>query len=426
MAADELVISAGPGERRIAVLARGRILEIHVARSGDLVGGVWLGRVVEVNRGVKAAFVDLGTGRPGFLPGLDHEVGDPVLVQATAEPREGKGCMLSGAPSLPGRLLAFAPFRPGIAVSRRLPLPERRRLEEILTALVRPGEGLVARSAAAGQPAETLAAEAEALRRRWEDLAARAKAARWPALLLPPDPLARLLTDHPGVVRILADDDLAFVEARRFGIAERRPGVMALTGFDDVLAAALEPTAPLPGGGRLTFERTAALIAIDVDGAGRPPAEANLAAAGEVAAQIRLRGLSGHLVLDAIPERGRGGQDRLLDALRRAVANDPTPTHVVGTSPLGLVEMTRERRRAALDEVLLEPAARRPTPETVALAALREVDRRGRAVIAAAPEVTEALARMPARAEAEARLGRRLALVPQPGRQRQDWEVRDS
>ncbi|MBF0391892.1 MAG: hypothetical protein HQL38_04345, partial [Alphaproteobacteria bacterium] len=148
MAADKLLISAGPGERRIAVVARDRIVEIHIARTGDLVGGVWLGRVVEVNRGLKAAFVDIGAARPGFLPGTDHQTGDPVLVQATAEPREGKGCMLSGAPSLPGRLLAFAPFRPGIAVSRRLPPPERRRLEEILTDLVRPGEGLVARSGA--------------------------------------------------------------------------------------------------------------------------------------------------------------------------------------------------------------------------------------------------------------------------------------
>ena len=144
--------------------------------------------------------------------------------------------------------------------------------------------------------------------------------------------------------------------------------------------------------------------------------------------QMRLRNLSGHILFDAIPSRGRGALRRLVERMREAVAADPIPTEVVGTTPLGLVEMTRERRRASLAEVMLEVQIAR-SPETVALDALRIVlagaaRHGGSPRLAVAPEVAGALRRLTdAVAETERRLARPLILSPETGRGRDEVDV---
>jgi ribonuclease E/ribonuclease G len=104
--------------------------------------------------------------------------------------------------------------------------------------------------------------------------------------------------------------------------------------------------------------------------------------------------------------------------LRQAVAADPTPTHILGATALGLVELTRERRHAGLAETMLDPAASQRSAETIALAALRlvlaETRATGRAAgLACAPEIARRIEALPGpRAEAEARLGQSLILRP--------------
>jgi len=119
---------------------------------------------------------------------------------------------------------------------------------------------------------------------------------------------------------------------------------------------------------------------------------------------------------------------RLVEQLREAVAADPVPTEVVGTTPLGLIELTRERRRASLAEVMLETQTAR-SPETVALDALRTVlagaARHGGAPrLLVGPEVASALRRLTlALSETERRLARSLAVTTEAGRGREDVDV---
>lgn len=430
MAGVEVVVSPGPGETRLAVLEDGLVVQIVIARSGAGPGSVWLGRIVRAEHGL--AFVDIGGARPGvaFAKGLAE--GESVLVQCVIEARADKGPELTIKPSLAGRMVAYTPAAPGVAVSRRISdLAERERLLTTARALAAPDEGVVVRTQATGAPTAALAEDLGALRAAWRDIQARAASTQPPALLWEPDPLDRLLADLSDVRAIIVDDDATFAAVRRrhpeLAARHRDGSAFAAYGVDDTLSEALEPRVSLPSGGSLVIEETTALTAIDVNSGGGKAGDANREAVAAIARQLRLRNLSGHIVVDFIPERGREARRGLIEAMRRAVASDPVPTHVVGTSPLGLVEMTRERRRASLNELMLE-TARNLTAEALALGTLRRLVREsaghGTPTIAASPDVIEALRRLPqAMGAAADRIGRMPVLRGEAGRGRDDIDI---
>ncbi len=425
MAADSIILSWGPGETRIALLLDGHPVEFRILREGQAYGGIWRGRVVGVNRALGAAFVDIGLARPGFLPAKALHEGQSVLVQATADPRPGKGAKLGTEISLPGRYAVYLPQGSGLFLSKRLDPERRERLERLGWSLLRPDEGAILRHAAAGVPEEKVAAELAALRALWQASGAASDAA--PRCLIPPDPVAALLADNPGVDMIQADDAalVARLRAAHPDIALGQGDVFARHGLDEALEEALAPEVPMEGGGSIAIESTRALTAIDVDSGAAMPARANEAAVSQVARQLRLRGIGGQIMVDFVSDKRRESASRLAAQLRQAVAADPNPTHILGATALGLVEMTRERRHAGLAEMMLDPAASRVSAETMALAALklalRETAATGRScAIACAPEVARALDALSGpRAEAETRLGQKLALRPDPARSRE-------
>jgi Rne/Rng family ribonuclease len=197
--------------------------------------------------------------------------------------------------------------------------------------------------------------------------------------------------------------------------------------FDDALEAEFDalagPEAPLPGGGRVLVQPTAALTAIDVDagsvaGARDRQAQArfNASAVEEAARQIRLRNLAGPLLLD-LAGLSRRERERLAGPLARALAPDPL-AQFLGMGPLGLFEMQRRRVHPPLHEVFGRP----PSPLTHGLAALRRAAREAAAApgrpplaLRAAPAVVSALEGAPAalREAAEA-TGRPLRLRADP------------
>lgn len=208
--------------------------------------------------------------------------------------------------------------------------------------------------------------------------------------------------------------------------------------IDEVVEAALSRTAPIPGGGHLTIEPTMALVAVDVDAGARAgssnaerfAAELNLAAAGAAMRELRLRNLGGIVAIDFVSQRDRSARDAVVAALKAAATEDPWGVTIAPMSRFGVVELSRGRLRAALHERMLEPD-NRPTPETVALRALRALEReartaRGREVVARlAPEVVDWLLResIDWRPALQARIGPRWRLVPEPGAGREHIDV---
>ncbi len=210
-----------------------------------------------------------------------------------------------------------------------------------------------------------------------------------------------------------------------------RPADAAMRGkLDAAIEDALARTAPIPGGGALTIEPTAALVAIDVDsgaraGSGDPERFAldlNIAAAHEAARQIRLRSLAGLIAIDFVSMRAKSHNKQLEDAVRDAFAGDPWSIQFGGLSRFGVFDMARSQLRAPLHEQLRDPDGRLSV-ETVALMALRAIEREGRAqtgrqiACTVAPEIKAWLdaAEIDWRAQLSNSIGMRWTLDAAPG-----------
>jgi ribonuclease G len=436
-----VAVNVAPGETRVALLAGERTLEVFHHRTGreNVVGNVYLGRVTRVVPALRAAFVDIGLERAGFLDAADarrerdgavgpigsfvHE-GEAVLVQAICDPVGDKGARLRLRPTLPGRRLAYAPDGRRITLSRRIGgRDERARLAGIVGDLAAGDDGFVVRTAAAGASAADLAREAARLRDQWAGIQERRRAASAPACVHRElEPVTRVLRDYADarLGRVVIDSPTMLAEARRFcarHVPELEPmveryredeAIFERFGVEAALDAALEPRGALPSGGEVVIEHTEAVCAIDVDTRGCAGSDGtatrlrtNLEAAAEIARQLRLRAIGGLIVIDFAHMRRKDHGRRVLDALREALADDREAGLPRGFSRLGLVEMTRRRTRPPLAEVLGDPwpgLGRRKSATTVALAIARAMAREARSAppgpltVVAAPEVAAVLA----------------------------------
>lgn len=398
----ELLVEGDPHQTRLAVLEAGRLVEFFVERhrGRGLVGNIYKGRVRRVLPGMRAAFVDLGLERDGYLyleemagdesgaPGGDGRRmssgiprrGQEVVVQIARERLADKGARVTTEITLPGRYLVLTPLAGRLGISRRIEDPEERaRLKTV--ALEGWGDaleatGCIVRTAAAGAPAEDLGREYEVLAEVWREIEERAAATAAPALLHQEEELAvRVIRDHFGedFGTLLVDgadahrvirEYLGRVQPELLARLERsRRGLFDRYRIDAGVDAALEPRAPLPSGGYLVINQTEALVAIDVN-SGRDvgPGDfrdtvlrTNLEAVAEAVRQIRLRDLSGILVIDLIDMEHEEDRRTVFARLELELRKDRARKRVLEISEFGLVQITRQRRRENLERALMGP-----------------------------------------------------------------------
>ena len=380
----ELVVERSPFGLKAGLLEDGRLLEVDLLGEAgdDPRGDVVLGRVRRVEPDLGAAFVDCGLAADAYLGARDarllagagrddpiermlHE-GQGVLLQVRQGPAAGKAPRVSADIALVGVFLVLRPRRSSVSLSARLERSPEAAAQRARAAALFPDTGITLRYAAPLASDRELVAELARLRDRWAQIEAAAHAAMPPARIETVDPLHRLLLERvaPDLARIVVGDQASLVRARAW-FAEWQPALadrllsaadpFEATGAAEQLEEALQPHVPLPGGGSLIIQPTAAFTAIDVNGGGRRALEANLAASREIARQMRLRRIGGTAVVDFIDLPARAARARVLSALRDAVADDPAPVQVFAMSRFGLVEISRKRIGPSLAEMLGRP-----------------------------------------------------------------------
>ena len=232
---------------------------------------------------------------------------------------------------------------------------------------------------------------------------------------------------------------LAVRLVKAFGEAEVMWSDEAEIDLDAAFEEALQPAAPVPGGGGLFIEPTRALTAIDIDSGGRTAqggAQAlalalNTSAVKEAARQMRLRGLGGIIAIDCAHMRAQTDRKQVEGALRQACRADRARIDVAPISQFCVLELARQRRGPSLADIMLD-AAGAPSAETQALAALRRLeregaaDRRRRLILTAGEEIAAWLEDAPFDWEAALaeRLGPRFDLVADPDRAPRDFDVK--
>lgn len=398
----QLLIDEIVGECRTALIEDDAVVEINIDRADHTskVGNIYTGRVDSVTKALQAAFVELPDGPAGFLSvheasalkseddahssrieSLVHE-GQWVIVEVMRDTIGDKGPKLTTQIALPGRLLAYRPFKAGITVSSRIHdkhLRERlNKTSAAATSHVETG-GFIVRTLAVDADEERLRQEADRLVAEWIELERQAHSPAKPTCLRQEiGPVERALRDwaSPDIDRIVVDGQLLYNRARNYlrthlpdlsESLEVHSGPELLfeaSGVESAIDQALDSRVNLPQGGWIMIEHTEALTAIDVnsgDNMGEGDREqtalsTNLAAIPAIVGQLRLRDIGGMVVIDFIHMDNRENPQKILAALQNTLKVDRAPCQLLGWSRMGLVELTRKRSRKPLDDFLAAPA----------------------------------------------------------------------
>jgi len=308
------------------------------------------------------------------------KVGQDVLVQVSKGPIGNKGARVTTNLSIPGRYLVLLPTSTHVGVSKRVESrEERERLRGILERLALPdGMGLICRTVGAGRSEEQFRDDLAMLLETWRRLEDTNRTTPAPCCVyqepsLPERSLRDLLTED--VDEVVTDSkevfDLANDLVGRLSRAERvkvrlyhnpKP-LFERYNLTDQIERVFRRQVPMPGGGHICVDETEALIAIDVNSgknrSGKDHPETilttNLEAVREVTRQLRLRNVGGLIVIDFIDMRSRKDQMTVFRALKDELAKDRARTKVYPISPLGLVEMTRQRETESVRSTVYCP-----------------------------------------------------------------------
>jgi len=384
-------------ELRVAIVDGQKLIDIDIETAGreQRKGSIYKGVITRIEPGLEACFVNYGHDRHGFLPfkevvrsyfkeGVDvrsariqdalHE-GQELIIQVEKEERGNKGAALTTFISLAGRYLVLMPNNPrGGGVSRRIEGEDRQELRDAMEQLDLPsGMSIIARTAGIGRSVPELQWDLKYLLQLWTAIDAAAKDYPAPVLIYQESSLViRAIRDYfsPDIAEILIDTEAITQQATAFMQDVMPDNVNRVKRYqDDIplfsrfqiehqIETAYSRTVQLPSGGSVVIDHTEALVAIDVNSARstrgadieETAMRTNLEAAEEVARQLRLRDLGGLIVIDFIDMEDNKNQRAVEQKLRDALHVDRARVQMGKISRFGLMELSRQRLRPALNE----------------------------------------------------------------------------
>ncbi len=310
-----------------------------------------------------------------FKPGME------VLVEVVKTPIGSKGCRVTTNLSIPGRYLVLLPYSAHIGLSTKIEnAQERDRLKKILASLEIPeGMGLICRTVGEGRKNTYFKNDLDLLLDYWKKIESAIESGQCPAeVYSEPTLLERTVRDlmTEDIDEIIVDDEAAYKnisgQLKKFGgrklsskVTHYRQAVPIYDYFkvNRELEIVYQRQVPLPGGGWICVDETEALIAIDVNtGKSKRSSEqnelilqTNLAAADEIARQLRLRNVGGLVVIDFIDMKNQRDRDEVYKAMKKLVKDDRAKTRMLPISRLGLMEMTRQREHESIQDTVFNP-----------------------------------------------------------------------
>ncbi|MFA6963073.1 MAG: Rne/Rng family ribonuclease [Opitutaceae bacterium] len=412
----ELIINSEPLEKRVALLVDGILEKFEIERESDsrMVGGIYKGKIKNLDPGLKAAFVDIGYNKNAFLHYWDmlpaaadssvevvrvnkrknapprpteptvkdipsmYPPGSEIVIQVTKGPIGTKGPRTTTNLALPGRYLVLMPFSDQCGISRKIEDPkERTRLKQMLQELTIPeGMGVIVRTAGEGKKTRYFVRDLHIMLKKWEDIQRKMQSDRAPACLYQePDLVERTVRDFltEEVDRVLIDDEAGHKHTQDLvgQISKRSRSKIALYkdnipiferfNIERQIEQTFQRKVQLPSGGEIIIDETEALIAIDVNTGSHKNRggeeknviyAVNLEAAVEAARQIRLRNLGGLIIIDFIDMKERRHRNGVYDKMIEAMSTDKAKNHILPISQLGILQMTRQRQQESLSSNL--------------------------------------------------------------------------
>ena len=296
--------------------------------------------------------------------------GQEILVQIAKEPISTKGPRLTSEISIAGRFLVLIPFSDKISVSTKIKSAEERvRLKQLLQSITPKNFGVIVRTVAEEKRVAELDSELKVLLKRWDEVLAKLTKAKAPSLIF--EETSRTVVILRDILsasfhNIHVNNPQAFEEIRDYVqlIMPEKADIVKLYkdklpiydtfGVTKQIKSAFGKTVSFKSGAYLIIEHTEALHVIDVNSGNRSKAskgqednalDVNLAAADEVARQLRLRDMGGIIVVDFIDLQDGEHRQKVYDRLREKMANDRAKHNILPLSKFGLMQITRQRVR---------------------------------------------------------------------------------
>ncbi len=434
----KMFVSVQPDEQVEVVLTEnGTVVEyfVEMTHHAKIRGNIYKATIHNVDPNLQAAFVNFGAEKNGFLqidevhpdyylnphmPSKNHRFpliskvlkpGQEVLVQIVKEPTGSKGAFLTTWISLAGRFLVLTPGQEQFGVSRKVIDPEERtRLRAMLDGL-NPGKdmGVIIRTAAANATPEELEADLDYLQRLWIDIVQRAQNVTPITLIHQEVELTqRVVRDYlnEDVREIWTDDEkmaesihemasLLYPQKRNMVKLFKEPRQSLLERFtlQKQINEITSREVQLPSGGRVVFDQTEALMAIDIN-SGKTQNKANfqamvlqtnIEAAQAIARHLRLRDIGGQIVIDFIELRDKSTIKEVEKAFKDSMKPDRARYEIGHISSFGLLELVRQRIGSSAISISTEPCPHckgtgiRRNMEWQAQDALKEISRKARA-----------------------------------------------
>ncbi len=427
-----LYIGVVPGEQtEVAITEDGQVTEyfVELAHQVKIRGNIYKGVINNIDTNLQAAFVNFGNGKNGFLqidevhpeyylipheetPGAKYppiqkalKVGQEVLVQVVKEPAGSKGAFLTTWLSIAGRFLVLTPGQEQIGVSRKVTdQAERARLKELIAG-IQPGEnmGVIIRTASEGASTDSIQQDLQFLKKLYAEILEKAGEEKSPSLIYQEADLAsRAVRDYlsESITEIWTDDEATQKRLEEtVGILfpgkeivklhkDPRHGMWERFGLLKQLESVTSREVLLPSGGRLVFDQTEALMAIDINSGktqGKSSFEAmvfrtNMEAAEAIARHLRLRDIGGQVVIDFIEMREKSHCAEVERTLRNAMRRDKASHDIGHMSSFGLLELVRQRTGTSAISISTEPCPHchgtglRRNMEWQSLHALRDIE----------------------------------------------------
>jgi ribonuclease G len=401
----EIVANVSNVETRIALTVDGLLQEYYLERpkQSSLVGHIYKAKVINLMSGLKAAFVNIGVDKNGFLPlteipfedfselfesdvELEHEYrpeeiklkkNQEIVVQVTKDSYGVKGPRVTSFISIPGRYTVLLINAKNIGVSRKI---RHRREREVLFKIgkqIKPGGmGLIIRTAAARAKSDEIKREVEVLKKNWERNLQKAKDPAPVLIYQEPDAVIKTVRDlfNSEIRNLYIDSEseyrkilsyLGMVSPRmrsRVKLYNDPQAIFKKFNIEEQLKDIHERKIWLRSGGYIVIDQTEALVAIDVNTgksskekqAERLAFSTNLEALREIARQLRLRDIGGLVVVDLIDLEKKENINRMLREFKSLIRGDRARYRIGGISEFGLLEFTRERSRISVTHALSE------------------------------------------------------------------------
>ncbi len=302
-----------------------------------------------------------------------------LMVQIVKEPISSKGPRLTTEITFTGRFLVLIPFSDKISISQKIKTTEEKvRLRQLVESIRPKNFGVIVRTSAEGKRVAELNHELKTLLKCWEDAVANAQRSTPPALVFEEESrIVSMLRDvfSPSFESIYVNDAETFGQISKYVslIAPERQEIVKLYAKDEPIfdhfnvtkqiKSSFGKTVSFRSGAYIIIEHTEALHVIDVNSGNRSRAandqesnalEVNLRAADEIARQLRLRDMGGIIVIDFIDMNKAEHRQALYDHMREVMANDRARHNILPLSKFGLMQITRQRVRPALDVVTAE------------------------------------------------------------------------